>query len=132
MPHMLLSDQHTILLAVLAHTLSGDRSAIPPGRRISQSARILRSLNNASMRVRYGERFSPQYLTRAQLARSVKTAPYWIRNATHADIFKAAECFKYQCTGAPSDHPGRLILASVLDRAASLPGAAGPSSVWAI
>ena len=129
---MLLSAHHTVILAVLAHTLDGDRSAIPTGQQISQSARILRSLNSASMRAEYGDRFSPQYLTRAQLAQNVKTAPHWIRNATHADIFKVAECFEYQCMEAPSGHPGRAILASVLDRAANLPEAGGPSAVWNI
>lgn len=125
MSSFLCSNRHTVVIALLAHA-----PGIVGYSRVMETARIFRSLNNASIKGLYMDK--PQYLKTRDSAAAILSAADWIKSASAADISKAVQCFAYQCDEAPANHRGRAVLASVQNRVYAMPGAGGPSGIWSI
>lgn len=126
MSAFLCSNRHTAVIAMLAHA-----PGIVDSAQLAETARILRALNDAALRARYGDKPNP--LTRAEFSAALQDAAAWMRTANNADICSAVRCFDYQCAeDIPDDYPGRAILADILARVSALPNAGLNSAVWSI
>lgn len=121
----LCSNTHTAVVAMLAHA-----PGIVSIEQLRETARTLRALNDASLKARYDK--SPSPMSGAELCAAFLSAGKWIRNATPADMLKAAQCFEHQSDNAPSNYPGQSILRDVIARVSAMRGADRPSAVWSI
>lgn len=126
MSAFLCSARHTYVIAMLAHNGQTVANA-----QIHETARILRQLNDAALRARYGD--APNPMDRRESTDGLIGAVNWMRTAGPQALLKVVQCFDYQCSeDISADYPGRAILADVLQRVSAMRGASVKCDVWSI
>lgn len=116
------SPLHTVAVALIHHN-----PGIVSMAQIIETARILRSVNNAAAAARYGDK--PVILSARVIRETLPDAVAWIRAASPADINQLVSCFNYQCNEAPAGYPGLSMLQALETRVCT---GKGKSSVWDI
>ena len=113
---------HTVAVALIHHNPGVVSTA-----QIVETARTLRTLNNAAAAARYGDK--PVILSARAVRETLPEAVQYLREVSPAGIRKIVECFAYQCDEAPADYPGRGMLAKLKSRVSTIPG---DSPIWSI
>lgn len=113
---------HTVAVALIHHN-----PGIVSTAQIIETARILRSVNNAAAAARYGDK--PVILSAAVIRATLPDAVAWVRAANPADINQLVSCFNHQCDEAPAGYPGLYMLQALETRVAT---GKGESAVWSI
>lgn len=114
---------HTVVVALIHHN-----PGIVSTAQIVETARILRSVNNAAAAARYGDK--PVILSARTIRETIPEAVEFLRGVSRAGMRKIVEGFAYQCAeDIPADYPGLKLVQDLETRVSTI---VGDSPLWSI